>query len=453
MGDPLWYYGDFTRPDHWGHWTMFFKGDPEAARREQDGSRRRQRLGDDAVQRRRRSLPHSAGRDQSAEFFARLAKPVRAVLRQALESLHQRQRSRGAALGLRSRPVVACDRRLVLQLAARLVAEQIARSCRHSAEPQRRVGPIRAGPANVLRGRLSAGEVRQQSARRPLVPPTGHAIPARSQRKHLHGEGACPVGGERSARPVGVCVGRGGRVFVTICYMAQNEGSPVYRSDLVVITRKDDPDTMPFDGYDATKANVSRLHDEFKSNHSARSVAARQELLRRGEELPKRKDDQKAIFSSPSFRAGFVAGFAEGLQERDPNAARKMEAEELGRLVAEGSTHIAQRECLEYSARDDLKLHQMLCRSKQVSQRLAGVLTVGFRLTIPPLDAKLPDDARSRAAEGGSKRHPLCRRERADRLAQIRPRRQLHGGRALKRAQAHRRAGATLRAAGRAAWR
>ena len=22
-GDPLWYYGDFERPDHWGHWTMF----------------------------------------------------------------------------------------------------------------------------------------------------------------------------------------------------------------------------------------------------------------------------------------------------------------------------------------------------------------------------------------------------------------------------------------------
>ena len=23
MGDPLWYYGDFNRPDHWGHWTFF----------------------------------------------------------------------------------------------------------------------------------------------------------------------------------------------------------------------------------------------------------------------------------------------------------------------------------------------------------------------------------------------------------------------------------------------
>ena len=23
MGDPLWYYGDFARPDHWGYWTFF----------------------------------------------------------------------------------------------------------------------------------------------------------------------------------------------------------------------------------------------------------------------------------------------------------------------------------------------------------------------------------------------------------------------------------------------
>ncbi len=27
MGDPLWYYGDFTRPDHWGHWTFFSQPD------------------------------------------------------------------------------------------------------------------------------------------------------------------------------------------------------------------------------------------------------------------------------------------------------------------------------------------------------------------------------------------------------------------------------------------
>ena len=71
--------------------------------------------------------------------------------------------------------------------------------------------------------------------------------------------------GSDQARPVGVCVGRGGRVFVTICYMAQNEGSPTYRSDLAVITRRDDPDAMPFDAYDATTAKVDRLQSELTS--------------------------------------------------------------------------------------------------------------------------------------------------------------------------------------------
>src|SRR5439155_21149527 len=46
--------------------------------------------------------------------------------------------------------------------------------------------------------------------------------------------------GEDQARPVGVAVGRGGRMFVTICYMAHNDSSPIYRSELVVITRADD---------------------------------------------------------------------------------------------------------------------------------------------------------------------------------------------------------------------
>ncbi|HAL14987.1 MAG TPA: hypothetical protein DCP67_14340, partial [Planctomycetaceae bacterium] len=46
--------------------------------------------------------------------------------------------------------------------------------------------------------------------------------------------------GLNQTRPVGVTVGRGGRIFVTLAEMAHNEGSPVYQSDLVMITRKDD---------------------------------------------------------------------------------------------------------------------------------------------------------------------------------------------------------------------
>ena len=36
----------------------------------------------------------------------------------------------------------------------------------------------------------------------------------------------------------GVAVGRGGNIFVTLAYMAHNEGSPVYRSDLLMIRQK-----------------------------------------------------------------------------------------------------------------------------------------------------------------------------------------------------------------------
>jgi len=48
------------------------------------------------------------------------------------------------------------------------------------------------------------------------------------------------LSGEDQARPVGVAVGRGGRLFATICHMAHNETSPIYRSELVMITRADD---------------------------------------------------------------------------------------------------------------------------------------------------------------------------------------------------------------------
>ena len=57
--------------------------------------------------------------------------------------------------------------------------------------------------------------------------------------------------GEETARPVGVAVGRGGRVFVALSYMAGNEWSPKYPSELVMITRTDDRPPYPFEPYDA----------------------------------------------------------------------------------------------------------------------------------------------------------------------------------------------------------
>ena len=60
--------------------------------------------------------------------------------------------------------------------------------------------------------------------------------------------------GRDLARPIGVAVGRGGRMFAAISYMAHNEASPHYPSDLVMITRADDPNDHPFGPYDSVTA-------------------------------------------------------------------------------------------------------------------------------------------------------------------------------------------------------
>ena len=393
MGDPLWYYGDFSRPDHWGHWTMFSLPSTSKSRE-----------------------PKPVVRVGDKDWRATPYNGVGAVFKLHLDDDGVELQS--FSRGLRNPCGLCFDKNWNLftndndheGLPSAYVPGRLLhvtegsyfswpRGWLQSKSPDRadilpslnenlgRFVPVLQTyyadgylPEKYENNLLVARWCRRQVTRYPLET-KGDSFTAKEE---------VLLEGSDQARPVGVCVGRGGRVFVTICYMAQNEGSPMYRSDLAVITRKDDPDTMPFDGYDATKAKVERLQDEFNSDRTSRSVMARQELLRRNEPLPKNKNALNAALTSPSFRAGFVAGFAEGLKDRDPQAARKMEVEELGRLVAEGKTHNAQRECLEYSERDDLRLHQMLCRSKQVSQRLAGVLTVGFRLTIPPVDAKLP---------------------------------------------------------------
>src|SRR4029077_2645747 len=88
--------------------------------------------------------------------------------------------------------------------------------------------------------------------------------------------------GRDLARPVHVTVGRGGRIFATICYMAHNEGSPVYKSDLVMITRADDSDHHPFDAYDAPKVDAERLWKELSTPSWSRRKEAHVEILRRG---------------------------------------------------------------------------------------------------------------------------------------------------------------------------
>ena len=88
--------------------------------------------------------------------------------------------------------------------------------------------------------------------------------------------------GEQQIRPVGVTVGRGGRVFVTSLYLGGNVVSPYCASDLVMITRADDRNDFPYEAYDITTIGAERLWADLSSRSCERRSRAHQEILRRG---------------------------------------------------------------------------------------------------------------------------------------------------------------------------
>ncbi len=90
--------------------------------------------------------------------------------------------------------------------------------------------------------------------------------------------------GQTPSRPLNVIAGRGGRLFAVICRMTRNEESPVYHSDLVMITRADDPPDAPFRSFDETQATSEQLFDELDSTSWSRRLTAHIELTRRGPE-------------------------------------------------------------------------------------------------------------------------------------------------------------------------
>ena len=275
MGDPLWYYGDFSRPDHWGHWSMWFKPD-EQHPAVKDGWARMPYNGVGAVFRMRpdgtnlrsyaRGLRNSCGlcfdrewnlftNDNDHEGMPALYAPGRLI--------HVTEGSyyswpRGWLLSKTP------DRADLLPT----VNEKMGRA------------------VPVLQTYYDDGYLGDQYGNNLLVTRwcrrTVSRFPLERKGSSFTAEESVLLEGKDQARPVGICVGRGGRVFVTVCYMAQNEGSPTYRSDLAVITRKDDPETMPFDGYEAPTATAEKLWSELEQPSWNRRSVAHQELLRRG---------------------------------------------------------------------------------------------------------------------------------------------------------------------------
>jgi putative heme-binding domain-containing protein len=249
--------------------------------------------------------------------------------------------------------------------------------------------------------------------------------------------------GQKDARPVGVAVGRGGRIFVTIAYMPHNDMSPTYPSDLVMITRADDKDAHPFEPYDATTATPEKLFAELSQPDWSRREAAHVELLRRGgdhltdatKRLKDAKEDApetphliwlsaaragkqllKSDFKDPILRLQACRAIGEGpdipTDEKrkalvtflgDENSQVQLAAigglfnldgdvpEEVIPLARAKDTYLRQAATLLLAERASLDRLAKLAEEKDVATRLAGVLAAGFRLTLPPATRPLPD--------------------------------------------------------------
>ncbi len=239
-------------------------------------------------------------------------------------------------------------------------------------------------------------------------------------------------------RPVGIAVGRGGRIFVATLRMAANEASPVARSDIVMITRADDSPSAPFEAYAETKADETKLVSELANPSWQRRYRAHLELVRRigSADKPRLKSippDAHGIWlAAASGQYGWVVGLA-----ASPDANIRLQAvraltrfgnsptnydvfvhalaDEAAPVVHAGliglylrfekfptatvcalasspDSFIRQAACQLLAAKSSLVELQALADSSAASNRLAAVVALGMRLTVPSATVPFPED-------------------------------------------------------------
>ncbi len=266
------------------------------------------------------------------------------------------------------------------------------------------------------------------------------------------------LAGAENARPVGVTVGRDGRVFVAISYMAGNEGSPKYPSEIVMITRADDPAAAPFEPYDAPRVEPAKLWAELSSDSTSRRQQAHTELLRRGgallteavsrlkstgasdpaihhlpwlaaaggtaearelliglckhSEASVRTTALRALSAFPALGASndtFIAALGdEDAQVRHAAVVSQFDRSEplpdellTGPAVSD-DTYLRQASAFLLARRAAPEQIDALLNSSDPKQRLAGVLAIGFRFTVPPAASEPPAELPLRYESGNA---------------------------------------------------
>lgn len=265
MGDLLVWYGDFNRPDHWGHWTMFSQ--PPGTRTPYTGVGAFFRCRPDGSQ---LSVVAGGTRNSCGLVFDSQwnlfsndndheGLPTEYVPGRLLHVVPEADFAwpRGWSTA------ITPDRADLLQTMNDKLGRYVPVGQTYYDEDYL--------PERYRNNLLVARWGRRQITRHPIQP-RGASF---SADEHVVLEGV------DTTRPVGVAVGRGGRIFATLSYMAHNEGSPVYPSDLIMITRANDPDSHPFTPIDLVAATPAQLNAEFASDSSWRARRAHNEWLRR----------------------------------------------------------------------------------------------------------------------------------------------------------------------------
>lgn len=432
MGDPVWYYGDYNRPDHWGHWTFFsqprgtktpYNGVGGVFRCRPDGSR---------FQIVSRGLRNSCGlafdahwnlftNDNDHEGMPAMYVPGR-LIHVTPHSYFNWPRG-----WLVSKTPERAD---VLETMSEKLGRYVP------------VGQAYYGdtylPEKYRNNLLVARWCTRAVTRYPLE---HRGASFKTEEQPL-------LVGRDMARPVGVGVGRGGRIFTTVSYMAQNEGSPVYRSDVAMITRADDTPAAPFEAYDIVNAPAEKLWSELSNSSWSRRYAAHVEIMRRGEEMLPEAAELLTLSDANDPARNHLIWLAAALDERDVGI-------ELGQLAIRGSadeslqavraiaeyanlggdpefftevlqsadpqvqlaalvglfshhdtvpeaviagparskdTYLRQAATLLLAEAAPLGTLEEMCSSSDTATRLAGVLATGFRLTLPWPTESVADD-------------------------------------------------------------
>jgi putative heme-binding domain-containing protein len=434
MGDTLVHYGDFDRPDHWGHWTFSTPKSPNGVPYTGQGAVLRMHPDGSGLQVVASGFRNPCGlvfdrdwnlfsNDNDHESLPHAYVPGRLIH----VSPHG---DFGWPRGWM--PHITPDRADLLETMfngmgrAVPVGEAYLDSPSLPARLRHNLLVARWGVRAVMRYPITSRGASFQAEEQPLLV------------------------GKNQARPVGVTVAPDGAIFIAIAYMAHNDGSPIYASDLVRLTSRMPQSPASTATFEITARSTSALYGDLSSPAWEIRRRAHLELLRRGGDalnqaadgLAQAKTDDLAYpnliwlaaacgskiardqlvrlsgdpESSVRFQAvralhEFFANddqatttFAARLDDTNPQVAlaatiayfdaAPVHFESIAKVARCRDTYLRQAAARVLAERASFEFLKKCCSSTDEPTRLAGVLAAGFRLTLPaamrPIAAPLP---------------------------------------------------------------